>query len=334
MQIVYVGLSGGVDSAVSAALLKEQGYNVVGAFIKIWRPEFTECTWKEDRIDAMRVAATLQIPFREIDLSDEYKKEVVDAMVRDYAAGITPNPDVLCNKVIKFGSFYEWARSEGADFVATGHYARIIDKKLFRGKDTKKDQSYFLHQIDAKDLPHILFPVGDYEKSQIRALAKKFDLPNAARPDSQGLCFVGDISLPEFLSRYMKLKEGEVLDQEGKTIGKHGGAALYTIGQRHGFTVSDNVPMYVVSIDAPANSIRVSPNKSDTAVTDIKVEKLSWIRKPISEDLLVQTRYREAPVASTLSVNTVHFKEPHIVARGQSSVFYLDDECLGGGKII
>src|SRR3989344_87208 len=161
---VFVGLSGGVDSAVSAALLKEQGHDVTGVFIRIYRPEFIECTWKEDRLDAMRVCAALSIPFREIDLSDEYKKEVVDSMIADYQRGITPNPDVLCNRVIKFGAFLDWALREGADKIATGHYARVAERagefELLRGKDTGKDQSYFLYRLTQKELRHVLFPVG------------------------------------------------------------------------------------------------------------------------------------------------------------------------------
>ncbi len=342
MKTVYVGLSGGVDSAVSAALLKERGYDVVGAFIKIWRPEFTECTWKEDRIDAMRVAAALQIPFREIDLSDEYKREVVDTMVRDYAQGITPNPDVLCNKVIKFGSFYRWAREQGTDIVATGHYARINPRgdasrmSLWRSKDIKKDQSYFLHQIKGEHLERVLFPVGEYEKTEIRSLAKKLDLPNATRPDSQGLCFVGDISLLEFLSRFIALKEGEVIDKKGKVIGTHSGSALYTIGQRHGFTANSDVPLYVVFIDTAKNTLTVSPDKNDAARSEFSVRDVHWIRQPSHEELLVQTRYREKPVKAAMSQTQqscvcVRLNDPHVFASGQSAVFYSGDECLGGG---
>src|ERR1041385_6375895 len=190
MKKVFVGLSGGVDSAVSAALLKERGYHVTGVFIKIWRPEFIECTWKEDRIDAMRVCAALEIPFKELDLSEVYKKDIIDSMVKDYARGVTPNPDVLCNRSIKFGGFAKWAFDEGADRIATGHYARTENGKLLRGVDEKKDQSYFLHLVSENDLKRTLFPVGEMKKTQVRELAKKFNLPVAQKPDSQGLCFI------------------------------------------------------------------------------------------------------------------------------------------------
>src|SRR3989338_2371760 len=186
---VFVGLSGGVDSAVSAALLKEQRHDVTGVFIRIYRPEFIECTWKEDRLDAMRVCAALSIPFREIDLSDAYKKEVVDSMIADYKAGITPNPDVLCNATIKFGAFLAWARKQGADKIATGHYARVAESvgkyELLRGKDAGKDQSYFLYRLTQKELQHVVFPVGDMLKSEVRQKALQLNLPVANKHDSQ-----------------------------------------------------------------------------------------------------------------------------------------------------
>ena len=363
MQTVYVGLSGGVDSAVSAALLKERGHNVVGAFIKIWRPEFIECTWKEDRLDAMRGAVALGIPFLEIDLSEEYKKEVVDSMVADYAKGITPNPDVLCNRHIKFGSFFTWARESGADFVATGHYARSTNVRptrsnmfdlvgrtcgLLRGKDPQKDQSYFLHRLNAEDLAHIMFPMGDMQKSDVRDLAGRRRLPVAKRPDSQGLCFLGDVSIPEFLSRFIKVTPGDVVDMRGAVVGKHDGAALYTIGQRHGFTPYHflhqksgkgfTAPLYVVAIDTKANTIRVSPNREDAAVKKVNIRDMHWLQKPtLPLTALAQTRYRETPVeVSVIEENgayTAHFKAPHIAAPGQSIVLYAGEQCLGGGIV-
>src|SRR3989344_860547 len=243
MSTVFVGLSGGVDSAVSAALLKEAGHSVVGAFIKIWRPEFIECPWQKERLDAMRVGAHLGIPFREIDLSDEYKKDVIDDMIANYTRGITPNPDVLCNRHIKFGAFKEWAHAGGADLVASGHYARIVKTgnrfQLHRGKDTHKDQSYFLWRLTEKDLETTLFPVGGFTKPEVRALAEKFGLPVATKKDSQGLCFVGEVTMRDFLARYIDLKQGKVLDEAGAVIGEHDGAALYTLGERHGFRIEN-----------------------------------------------------------------------------------------------
>lgn len=337
---VFVGLSGGVDSAVSAALLRQEGYDVVGAFIKIWRPEFTECTWREDRIDAMRVCAALKIPYREIDLSEEYKRTVVDAMLSDYARGITPNPDVLCNREIKFGAFMRWARESGADLVATGHYARILESNgqyhLARSKDTAKDQSYFLHRLDARDLSSIRFPVGGMLKSEVRDLALKFDLPVAHKRDSQGLCFIGAVSMEEFLSRYIPLEAGEVVDEFGAKIGTHSGAGLYTIGQRHGFVATGGAVRYVTNIDIERNIIRVSTSRRDAMRTLIGIRNLHWINGTFNLPRLVlaQARYRESPVeASVVSASAVTFAEPHIAAPGQSIVFYEGDVCLGGAII-
>ena len=263
---VFVGLSGGVDSSVSVALLKKEGYDITGVFIKVWQPHFAEasrgtpeCTWKEDRLDAMRVCAKLQIPFVTLDLSKEYKKEVVDYMINEYRLGRTPNPDVMCNRHVKFGGFYEFARNLGADYIATGHYARIgyrvqglgySQKKnkvllglnpkpytLLAGSDPQKDQSYFLWTLTQEQLAHTLFPVGGMLKSEVRKLAKKFGLPTAEKKDSQGLCFLGKIDVKEFLKSYIKPKRGKVVNEMGETIGEHDGAMFFTLGERHSFTV-------------------------------------------------------------------------------------------------
>lgn len=342
MSTVFVGLSGGVDSAVSAALLKQQGHSVVGAFIKIWQPEFTECTWREDRLDAMRVAAHLDIAFREIDLSEEYKGEVVEGMIADYARGVTPNPDVLCNRSIKFGHFANWAREEGADMIATGHYARIMVDlvgrpwHLQRGIDTNKDQSYFLYRLTQSDLAHTLFPVGGIPKSEVRALAKRFKLPVAEKHDSQGLCFVGDVSLPEFLARYIPLRTGPVVDRAGVVIGEHQGTALYTIGQRHGFTVNAVEPHYIIGIDPKNNTVRASPHKEDAARYSVSLTDVHWIgtTPTLPLEVEVQARYREEPVAARLFTDDrVEFSQPHIATPGQSLVVYQGERCLGGGVI-
>ena len=329
MANVYVGLSGGVDSAVSAALLKRAGHSVVGCFIKIWQPEFIECTWREDRLDAMRVCAVLGISFREIDLSEEYKKEVVDSMVADYARGITPNPDVLCNRSIKFGHFLTWARKEGAEMIATGHYARISgdrnSRHLLRGADASKDQSYFLYRLGQDDLSKTLFPVGEFTKRKIRSLAKRFGLPNAEKPDSQGLCFVGP-----------------VLDRRGEVIGEHKGAALYTVGERHGFNVeqgdANKGPLYVISVDTEKNSITVSPDKHDAARSEVALTDVHWIEGepgfPFEAD--VEARYREVPIGAHVDKQggSVHvsFVKPHLVSPGQSLVVYDGERCMGGGS--
>ena len=342
MQKVYVGLSGGVDSAVSAALLKERGYDVTGVFIKIWQPEFIECTWREDRLDAMRVAAHLEIPFKEIDLSAEYKKDVVSAMISDYESGIKPNPDVLCNTHIKFGAFFEWAIREGADFVATGHYAQTKDGRLYRGVDTEKDQSYFLHGLGESQLQRTLFPAGELTKAETRAHARRFALPNAEKPDSQGLCFVGDVSMRDFLARYISLTEGAVLDIRGKSVGVHDGAALYTIGQRHGFNVRGDNPTvthYVTAVDSKANTITVSVHREDAARTQTLVQSMHWIHAEpsLEEDYFIQMRYREQPTISKLIKKSDRYEvallKPVVYSKGQSLVVYRKDECLGGGVI-
>ncbi|HWO07199.1 MAG TPA: tRNA 2-thiouridine(34) synthase MnmA [Candidatus Paceibacterota bacterium] len=335
-QTVFVGLSGGVDSAVSAALLKSEGYNVIGAFIKIWRPEFIDCPWQEDRLDAMRVCASLQIPFKEIDLSEEYKTTVIDDMVANYARGITPNPDVLCNRNIKFGAFASWARENGADFVATGHYARNIGASLYRGVDSNKDQSYFLWQLTKADLERVLFPVGGLAKPEVRAHAERLNLPVARKKDSQGLCFVGDVTMRDFLAHYVPLEKGTVLDEKGSVIGEHDGAALYTLGERHGFRVTTrsahNDPHYVIGIDTNANTITVSPDRTKASRKKVTLIDTNWLHTPQGE-LQAQTRYRETPVACTVSGATVTFMEPHFAPPGQSLVVYDGDKLVGGGII-
>lgn len=343
MTTAFVGLSGGVDSAVSAALLKERGYDVVGAFIKIWSPEFLECTWKEDRLDAMRVCAALQIPFLEIDLSDEYKKEVVGDMLQKYSAGVTPNPDVLCNRSIKFSHFAKWAFKRGADRIATGHYARIRERsgalELLRGADASKDQSYFLYRLGQKDLARTMFPIGEFSKPGVRALAERYKLPNATRPDSQGLCFVGDVSMKDFLSRFIRLEPGDVIDESGAIIGKHDGAALYTIGERHGFSAAGSVPHYIVSIDIAGNTIRVSSERTRATKDSVALSDAHWIGAAPEFPLRAhaQARYREQPFPLTIEDRrldlSAKFDEPHIAAPGQSLVLYDGATCLGGAVI-
>ncbi len=339
---VFVGLSGGVDSSTSAAILKRDGYDVTGVFIKIWQPEFIECTWAKDRLDAMRVAAALGIPFKEIDLSTEYKEEVVADMIAQYKKGFTPNPDVACNERIKFGTFAQWCFANGADLIATGHYAQTVPvasrAALMRGKDRDKDQSYFLYRIDPNVLAKTLFPVGGMYKSAVRTLAASFSLPVASKHDSQGLCFVGDVSIRDFLRRFIDVPKGAVLDASGVEIGSHEGAALYTIGQRHGFTLKNasgmSAPHYVIKIDTERNTITVSSNKNDAAVTSVRLSDMHRLRTIPAEDVLVaQTRYHEDPVPVTISDDLVTFAAPHIVSRGQSLVLYHDDECVGGGVI-
>ena len=341
---IFVGLSGGVDSAVSAALLKEQGHDVTGVFIRIYRPEFIECTWKEDRLDALRVCAHLGIAFREIDLSDEYKKDVVDPMIADYKNGITPNPDVLCNRVIKFGAFLEWALANGADKIATGHYAQIREDagvfRLLRGADAGKDQSYFLYRLTQRDLSSSLFPVGGMEKRSVRAHAERLGLPNAQKHDSQGLCFIGDVSIGDFLKRFVAVSAGQVVDTSGALIGEHQGAALMTLGQRHGFTLLpqvENVPHYVTAVDTKLNTVTASRNRTDAASSGARLRDASWIDTPPRGNVFIQTRYREEPIEANIEKEgeayIVRFATPHIAPPGQSLVVYRGSQCLGGGVI-
>jgi tRNA-specific 2-thiouridylase len=335
-----------VDSSTSAAILKQEGYDVTGVFIKVWQPDFLPCTWKEDRLDAMRVAAHLDIPFITMDFAEEYKRDVVDYMIREYKAGRTPNPDVMCNKYIKFGAFYREARMRGADFVATGHYARTDGAHLLTSADKEKDQSYFLWTLSGAELSHIFFPVGGYEKKDVRVLAEKFKLPTAKKKDSQGLCFVGKLDMKDFLKEFIPPKEGQVLSESGEVVGRHEGAWFYTIGQRHGFDIFQKTPaeekMYVVAKNVRENTITVSPRKMDEesgAVSEVVLEETNWIAGAPEEGktYTAQTRYHGTAHECTVSIKDgetkVVFSKPHMAPSGQSLVLYDGDICLGGGII-
>lgn len=345
MATVFVGLSGGVDSAVSAALLKDQGHDVVGAFIKIWQPEFTECSWQEDRLDAMRVAAALSIPFKEIDLSEQYKHEIVRTMVEGYSRGETPNPDVLCNQKIKFGSFADWAFREGAEKIATGHYARICQEgrafSLLRGVDPEKDQSYFLSQLNESVISRTIFPVGDMTKKEVRAYAARTGLPVAKKADSQGLCFVGPVTIREFLGHYIPLKRGVVLNENHEPVGAHEGAALYTIGQRHGFSVDAPTSLeahYVIALDMRTNTITISPTRSKAARKTFSIASMHWIGNEPKLPLLAtaQVRYRGERISARVTGHKqvrVELDRAEIASPGQSLVLYDGNRVLGGGVI-
>ncbi len=372
---VFVGLSGGVDSSVSAALLKKQGYNITGVFIKVWQPEFLptgqagfNCTWRQDRLDAMRVCAKLNIPFITLNLEKEYKKEVVDYMINEYKAGRTPNPDVMCNKYIKFGlpgqgGFFDWAMKRGADYVATGHYARVekISNKyqLLAGEDKNKDQSYFLWTLTQKQLSKTLFPVGDLDKPEVRKLAKKYGLSTAVKKDSQGLCFIGKVDMKDFLKNYIKEKKGKVLDEKGKVIGGHNGAFYLTIGQRHGFKILEknpnDSPYYIIDKDIKNNTIIVSHNsfkKLENESKIVKLKDLNWIlgdEPDLKKKYSARIRYR-APLEECevhhgeLGKYELHFTNPQkAITEGQSAVIYdarpngssgRGEICLGGGIIV
>lgn len=358
---VFVGLSGGVDSSVSALLLKKEGYEVTGVFIRVWQPSFAKatdgkpdffsnCQAADDRLDAMRVCAKLGIPFIELDLEKEYKKEVVDYMIREYKAGKTPNPDVMCNRFIKFGGFYSWAMKDGADFVATGHYARIDHdtNTLMTANDTNKDQSYFLWQIKKEQLPHILFPVGGMKKPDVRKLAKKHGLITADKKDSQGLCFVGKIDMKDFLRHYITEKPGKVLNEKGKVLGTHTGAFLYTIGERYGgvLTRSDlgeNNSYYVIAKDVRKNTLTVSTKAPDGTtggmVTEVRLKNCNWLVKPEKGTVyMARSRYRAPLQNATLIIHNSKFiirfeSAQSSIAPGQSLVLYDGDTLIGGGII-
>jgi len=350
-------MSGGVDSSVSAALLKERGYDVTGVFIKVWQPEFLpaqagfECTWRQDRLDAMRVCAKLDIPFLTLNLEKEYKKEVVDYMIDEYKAGRTPNPDVMCNKYIKFGGFFDFAMKRGADFVATGHYARVKNTKgktqLLAGRDKNKDQSYFLWTLTQKQLQKTLFPIGDIDKPQVRKLAEKFGLSTAVKKDSQGLCFIGKIDMKDFLKNYIKEKKGNVINEKGEVVGEHDGAFYLTIGQRHGFRITkkspDDAPYYIVGKNIAKNMITVSQNQKKILESESKIvglKNVSWTagEPDLSKKYSARIRYRAPLEACAIkkfgNAIELHFKDPQkAVTEGQSAVIYDKDICLGGGII-
>jgi len=355
MKTVYVGLSGGVDSAVSATLLQKSGYNVVGLFARISLAGYT-CTAGEDRRDALRVATHLGIPFAEIDLSEAYRERVFSDTLAGYLRGETPNPDALCNREIKFGLLYDYARSLGADFFATGHYARTKvfangETHLLAGVDTQKDQSYFLWAVPEERLAQTLFPVGDLRKPAVRELAEKFGLPNARRKDSQGLCFLGAISIEEMLHKELKLHAGDVLNESGEVVGKHHGAALYTVGQRHGFLVPahDNVatPYVVVATDVVRNTITVAHrdavvvggNKARVTTVGnyggmtIALRETNWIGGIKDGVCSVRFRYRQPLMSAELQGNKVTLSEKIAIPLGQSLVLYRGDRCIGGGII-
>ena len=345
---VFVAMSGGVDSSVAAALLKKQGnFDIVGAFAKGWQPEGMVCGWKEERRDAVRAAAKLGIPFLTFDFSKDYEEKVVEYMKKEYAAGRTPNPDVMCNKYIKFGLFLENALKMGADYIATGHYIRLKKEKgkykLFQAKDKNKDQSYFLWTLTQEQLKYCLFPIGDYKKPEVRKLARKFGLPTAEKKDSQGLCFVGDINFSLFLRNILPKKEGKIRAADGKTIGKHDGAHFYTIGQRHGLNIPGG-PYYIVAKDLKNNVLVVAKEKEEKEFykKEVVIGDANWINSApnLKGGYAARIRYRQ-PLQKcrvvSLSGNsaTIHFEKPQrAVTSGQSLVLYKGQEMLGGGIIV
>ena len=436
---VYVGLSGGVDSSVSAALLKQQGYDVTGVYMKNWSRDLPgmKCPWAEDLADAKRVAVRLGIDFKVFDFEKEYKHKVVDYMIKEYEAGRTPNPDVMCNQEVKFKLFLDTALENGADFIATGHYAQVgvghccddafsaslVRSKrsepssipmvttgdpttwsaplalhaskmnqekiiarapklaraarvarlggppqkeshvtadffvgedgetgpgrhkdeqivsLLRAVDENKDQTYFLYRVTREALAKTLFPIGHLTKPQVRELAKKFNLPTAAKKDSQGICFVGSVGIRDFLSEFVKTCPGEIIEKEtGKVLGLHDGAIFYTFGQRHGLDVGGGLPYYVVGKDMAKNEVYVSTDLNNDGFwkKDAELTDLHWINNApaANKTYKVRVRHRAPLIDATLNNNVVTFTTPErAVASGQSVVFYAGEICLGGGIV-
>ncbi|MFA4954534.1 MAG: tRNA 2-thiouridine(34) synthase MnmA [Patescibacteria group bacterium] len=349
---VLVGMSGGVDSSVAALLLKKKGFDVIGGFIKNWSDTKDlatgECAWLGERRDAMRVAARLGIPLVTFDFEKTYRSKVVKDLFRGYAAGETPNPDVLCNEYIKFGLFAEQMDKVGAQFVATGHYARVkrdtFGAHLLRGLDPGKDQSYFLYRVPQAVLRRTLFPVGALKKSAVRKIAREAQLPVARKPDSQGICFIGKLDMVQFLRKKIPSKPGDIVDEFGKILGRHQGLDAYTIGQRQRIMVTQGVrPWYVADKDLKRNRLIVVQGAQNPRLfrDTAELRDLKWMsgEKPTKPfKCLVQTRYRQeaerAVCWPTNKLTRLVFVAPAKgMASGQSAVLYRGNECLGGGVI-
>lgn len=351
---VIVGLSGGVDSSVAALLLQQQGYDVHGLFMSNWEDdEDGYCTTAEDYQDARKAADHLGIPLHKVSFAREYRDRVFEYFLAEYRAGRTPNPDVLCNREIKFGVFFEYARRLGADLVATGHYARIKHTAsgvhLLKGVDAAKDQSYFLHAAPAAALGRTLFPLGDLKKHQVRTLARDHGLKNYNRKDSTGICFIGERHFQSFLARYLPAQPGPIRTPEGKTLGQHQGLMYYTLGQRKGLGIggrndSSDEPWFVAAKDLANNVLLVVQGHDHPLLQShsLVADQASWIAghpPKLPMKLAAKTRYRQADQACTVAQQRdgsllVTFDEPQrAVTPGQYVVFYLGEECLGGAVI-
>ena len=356
-------MSGGVDSSVTAALLIEQGYDVTGVFMKNWAQDLPgfKCPWKEDLADAKRVAVQLGIPFKIYDFQKEYKQKVVDYMIEEYQSGLTPNPDIMCNQEVKFKLFLNAALEDGADKIATGHYARISESsgsnnltskfQLEQAVDSNKDQTYFLYRMTEEALTKTIFPLGGMIKPDVRKKAKELGLITATKKDSVGICFVGQIGIKDFLKNFVKTELGNIVEKDsGKIIGRHDGAIFYTIGQRHGLNLGGGMPYYVTGKNMPKNEVLVTTDLNDGNLwqNNFKIDNVHWINKPPSGDdykrwsnngdLSVRTRHRAPLINCSLqpegSTITVNLKDDiRALTPGQSAVFYDDRVCLGGGVI-
>lgn len=352
MTKVYVGMSGGVDSSVTAALLKEQGHQVTGVYMKNWTQDLPGmiCPWADDLADAKRVAVQLDIPFKVYDFQTQYKQKVVDYMIDEYKAGRTPNPDIMCNQEVKFKLFLEAALTDGADMIATGHYARIYqlpssNSHLLMGLDAQKDQSYFLYRVTESALERTLMPIGDMKKPAVRAKAAQLGLVTASKKDSQGICFVGKVGIRDFLSEYVEPMPGLIIDTAtGKEIGQHDGAIFYTIGQRQGLGVGGGLPYYVVGKDMRKNEVYVTTQLNDPSLwrNQLMISDLHWINDApkVGQTLKARTRYRAKLIDADIMSNsgdslTLSLKnEERAITSGQSTVLYDGARVVGGGIVI
>jgi tRNA-uridine 2-sulfurtransferase len=357
-QRVVVGLSGGVDSAVSAWLLKQQGFDVVGLFMKNWEDEDDSeyCSSNIDFVDAAAVADVIGIEIEHVNFAADYKDRVFAEFLREYEAGRTPNPDVLCNAEIKFKSFLDHALRLGATKIATGHYARVRERagrfELIKGLDPAKDQSYFLHRLNQQQLSRTLFPVGELKKTEVRRIAADIGLPNAQKKDSTGICFIGERPFREFLNRYLSHAPGPIEDERGRPLGKHLGLSFYTVGQRQGLGIGGvkgrgdaqgaHAPWFVARKDLRRNALVVVQGHDHPALQygALLADDTSWVAgtPPAAGRYAAKTRYRQADAACSMTLHeggcALAFNEPQwAVMPGQSAVLYDGDICLGGGVI-
>jgi tRNA-specific 2-thiouridylase len=341
---VVVGMSGGVDSSVSALLLKQEGYEVIGLFMKNWEElsESGQCKASQEYADVVRVCETLQIPHYSVNFVEEYRESVFTQFLADYQAGLTPNPDILCNREIKFKVFLDKAIELGADYLATGHYCRLDDEaRLLRGLDPNKDQSYFLHAVKQQAFRKVLFPIGHLQKQQVREIAKKHHLATAEKKDSTGICFIGKRDFKPFLSQYLKPRPGNFQTLDGQIVGKHDGAAFYTLGQRKGMRLGgEGDAWYVVAKDHEKNIVYVERGANHPALftDELTMKEPSWIAAPppsFPYRCTAKVRYRQEDTPCTIHEGgRVVFDIPQrAVTAGQSVVFYNGEVCLGGAVI-